>query len=45
MQTIQAGYQGLSLLMDLNWDRIIYIATLVFALTFGGWVGSLLSAL
>lgn len=31
--------------MDLNWDRIIYIATLVFALTFGGWVGSLLSAL
>lgn len=45
MQTIVAGYRGLSLLMDLNWDRVIYIATLVFALTFGGWVGSMLVAL
>lgn len=42
MQTIAAGYRGLAVLMDLNWDRVLYIATLVFALSFGAWVGSLL---
>ncbi len=45
MQTLQAGYRGLTVLLDLNWDRILYVATLVFALTFGGWVGSLLATL
>ena len=32
MQTIRSGYQGLSLLVDLNWDRLLYLATLVGAL-------------
>jgi len=43
MQTIRAGYRGLSLLFDLNWDRLLYVATLVFALLAGAYIGSLLS--
>ncbi|MDJ1008155.1 MAG: hypothetical protein QNJ13_10070 [Paracoccaceae bacterium] len=45
MQTIQAGYRSLTLLVDLNWDRILYIATLIFALMAGGYIGTLLTAL
>lgn len=41
MQTIQSGYRGLSLLMSLNWDRILYVATLATALAAGAWLGSL----
>lgn len=41
MQTIAAGYQGVSLLVNLNWDRLIYLGTIVGALGLGGWVGSL----
>ncbi|WP_302622791.1 hypothetical protein SuNHUV7_34110 (plasmid) [Pseudoseohaeicola sp. NH-UV-7] len=41
MQTLQSGYRGLSLLVDLNWDRILYLATLVGALMIGAYVGSL----
>lgn len=41
MQTIQAGYRGLGLLMSLNWDRVLYICTLAFALMFGAFIGSL----
>ena len=40
MQTITAGYQGVSLLVNLNWDRLLYLATIVVALLLGGWVGS-----
>lgn len=40
MQTIAKGYRGLSLLMSLNWDRVLYIATLATALMAGAWVGS-----
>jgi len=46
MQTITAGYQGVSLLLNLNWDRLIYLGTIVFALALalalglGAWVGS-----
>ncbi len=43
MQTIRSGYQGLSLLVDLNWDRLLYLATLVGALMAGGWIGTLLT--
>ena len=42
MQTIRAGYEGLTLLFDLNWDRIFYLATLVGALAAGGAVGTLM---
>lgn len=41
MQTIQISYRGLSLLMDLNWDRVLYAATICFALAAGAFVGSL----
>jgi len=41
MQTIQAGYKGLSLLFDLNWDRLLYVATIGAALLAGAYVGSL----
>ena len=41
MQTITAGYRGVSLLIGLNWDRLLYLATIGFALTFGAWIGSL----
>lgn len=32
MQTIIGGYRGLSLLVDLNWDRLLYLATIGGAL-------------
>ncbi|MCW1950866.1 MAG: hypothetical protein KIH44_005810 [Octadecabacter sp.] len=41
MQTITAGYQGVTLLVNLNWDRLIYLGTIVAALGMGAWVGSL----
>lgn len=43
MQTMTAGYQSFSLLMQLNWDRILYVAVIAFALCGGGFIGSLLS--
>ncbi len=33
---------GFSLFLDLNWDRILYLATIVIALGVGGLVGSML---
>lgn len=41
MQTIQDGYRGLSLLFHINWDGILYIATIAFALFLGAYLGSL----
>jgi len=41
MDTIQKGYRGLSLLWNLNWDRILYVATILVALMAGAWLGSL----
>lgn len=40
MQTINAGYNGLSLLMILNWDRFLYLGTIALALLFGAWIGT-----
>ena len=40
MQTIQAGYRSMSLLVHINWDRLLYIATIVFALFCGAWLGT-----
>ena len=42
MQTIAAGYRSVSLLVTINWDRLLYISTIVFALFLGAWLGSLL---
>ncbi len=41
MQTIQTGVRGLSLLLNLNRDRLLYIATIAAALWLGAFVGSL----
>jgi hypothetical protein len=41
MQTIQNGYRGLSMLVDLNLDRFLTIGTLLAALLVGGYIGSL----
>jgi hypothetical protein len=41
MQAIQRSYRSLSLLLDLNWDRALYIATIIVALAAGAFVGSL----
>ena len=43
MEQIQHGYRGLSLLMDLNWDRLLYGATIGFALCAGAFIGTLAS--
>jgi len=41
MQAIQKSYRGISLLVHLNWDRLLYIATIIGALMLGAFVGSL----
>lgn len=41
MDTVYRGYKGLSLLFNLNWDRLLYISTILFALCFGAFIGSL----
>ncbi|WP_257786735.1 hypothetical protein [Sulfitobacter alexandrii] len=41
MQAIQRSYRGLSLLLDLNWDRALYVGTITLALAAGAFVGSL----
>ncbi|RKT34187.1 hypothetical protein BXY70_0194 [Roseovarius halotolerans] len=41
MQHIVSGYRGLSLLVNLNWDRILYLVTILVALLAGGFIGSL----
>ncbi|MFV2052849.1 hypothetical protein [Aliiroseovarius sp. YM-037] len=41
MHTLQSGYRGLSLLFDLNWDRLLYVATILAALMVGAFVGTL----
>lgn len=39
MQTLAAGYQGVTLLVNLNWDRILYLGTIAAALGLGAWLG------
>lgn len=41
MQTIAAGYKGVSLLVNLNWDRLLYLATIGVALGLGAYIGSM----
>lgn len=42
MHTLQSGYNSLNLLVTINWDRLLYIFTIVFALFFGAWLGTVL---
>ena len=41
MQTLSNGYRGVTLLIGLNWDRILYLAGIAAALWAGALVGSL----
>lgn len=40
MQTFQNGYRGLSLLVDLNWDLVLYLSAITAALVAGMYMGS-----
>lgn len=40
METMQHGYRGLSLLIDLNWDRFLYVGTIAFGLSAGAWIAA-----
>ena len=41
MTAIRAGYKGLSLLAELNWDRLLYGATIAVALVAGSFFGQI----
>ncbi|WP_299921514.1 hypothetical protein [uncultured Pelagimonas sp.] len=41
MSTLQAGYRSVSLLVSINWDRLLYVFTIVFALFLGAYLGTL----
>ena len=42
MDMIAKSYRGLHLLWDLNWDLVLYLATITAALFAGAWLGSLM---
>lgn len=42
MQTIANGYRSISLLVDLNVDRLLTTSALLLALVLGGLLGSML---
>ncbi|RPE71471.1 hypothetical protein EDD53_0590 [Pacificibacter maritimus] len=41
MTTLIASYNSLSLLARLNWDRLLYSATIIVALVTGSVIGNL----
>ncbi len=41
MHTIEHGYRALSLLIDINWDRVLFPTAILIALTAGAYVFSL----
>jgi len=44
MQTVVNGYRGLSVLVDLNWDRLFSLGTIVVGLLAGAFLGSAITA-
>lgn len=42
MQRVQEGYRGLSLLVDLNWDRALYVSAITMSLGVGAWLSTLI---
>ena len=42
MQTLSSGYRGLSLLLDLNLDRLFTVAAIGGSLMAGAYLGSIL---
>jgi hypothetical protein len=45
MQTLSSGYRSLSLLLNLNWDRLFSLATIGLGLLAGAFLGSVISQL
>ncbi len=43
MEQIQQNYRSLSLLMQINWDRLLFAATIAAALCAGAWLGTLVT--
>ena len=41
MHVLQQSYRGLGLVMQLNWDRILFVGAIVAALFLGTFLGSL----
>jgi hypothetical protein len=41
MQTIMRNTRGLTILMHVNRDRLIFVGVVLFALWAGAWVGSM----
>lgn len=44
MQTVLSGYQGFSLLMGLNWDRLFSVVTIGVGLLAGAFMGQVILA-
>lgn len=42
MQTIQDGYRSFSLLVSINWDRMIYVSAIAASLFLGAYLGKLM---
>lgn len=41
MQTLQHSYRGLSLVFQLNWDRLLFVGAIAVALAAGAYIGTL----
>ncbi|TCO69775.1 hypothetical protein [Rhodovulum euryhalinum] len=41
IETLRNGYRGLALLMELNWDRMLFPFAIALALTLGTWLNGL----
>ena len=41
MHTLHQSYRGFSLMMALNWDRLLYLTTIGLALIAGAWLAGL----
>lgn len=44
MQAIQSGYRSLSLLVNINWDMLFTLGTIVVGLLAGAFLGHALTA-
>jgi hypothetical protein len=44
MQQLESGYRGLSLVMNLNWDRLFFFGTIIVGLLAGAFLGTTLSS-
>jgi hypothetical protein len=45
MQLIQSGYRGLSLLLNINFDRLFVVGTIIVGLLAGAFLGTAIAGL